>query len=393
LKDGSVEVLPRGFVDGAHLRGVQAVLGVSNGFAVCGPFRDGLAVVHYDWTIRTATLHAVLLDGGDMETAWYAFPDLHSVVVKAGPVYRAIDLGTGGLYPDPRHPTELISRAKTALERARGLLHPAPYLPVLKADYSQAPPPPFVVVDSARGQVRAVYPEAIAVFTPTIDGRLKYRGVELRIAQGAGATLALLSPAGRWNLFDVGNDGRALADYPAALFAVAKLSPDGRRFVRQTASGELTVTEPADRGTLLVTRPGRCHSNLEVRLGYRCLGVSAGARGCLLSWEDGPLMIRTGPTAADDFGQRARNRLYPAPAGGRFVAVHQFTRWEVGADALGQIAFLREGRVACLFLYRRGKLSAWSPEGVRYGPPEVTGGPSTPGALERLGELLREVTR
>jgi hypothetical protein len=390
---GSVEVLPRGMLEGAALRGVQAVLGVSSGFAVCGQFRDGLAVVHYDWPTRIATLHPVLVDGGDLETAWHAFPDLHSVAVKAGPVYRAIDLGTGGLYPDPRHPTELVSRAKTALERARNLVHPPPSLPVLRADHSQTPPPPYLVVDPDLGQVRVQLENRRTIFTPTMDGRLKYAGVELRTAQLAADTLALLAPSGRWNLFDVDDDGRALADYPAARFGVAKLSPDGRRFVRHTGRGELTVTEPAGRGTLLVTRPARCHSDLVVRLGYRCLGVSAGERGCLLSWDAGPLVIRDGLTAATDFGQRARNRMYTAPAGGRFVAVHQFNRWEVGMDALGQIAFLREGRVACLFLYRRGRLSAWSPAGVRFGPPEVTGGPDTPAALEQLGEILRAATR
>jgi hypothetical protein len=45
-----------------------------------------------------------------------------------------------------------------------------------------------------------------------------------------------------------------------------------------------------------------------------------------------------------------------------------------------------------MFLYRRDKLAVWTPDGVRYGPAEMTGGPETPGALERLGDVLRQTT-
>jgi hypothetical protein len=51
------------------------------------------------------------------------------------------------------------------------------------------------------------------------------------------------------------------------------------------------------------------------------------------------------------------------------------------------------GRPACMFIFRRGKLAAWAPNGVRFGPPELTGGPQTPGALEKLGDILRTLTR
>jgi hypothetical protein len=176
------------------------------------------------------------------------------------------------------------------------------------------------------------------------------------------------------------------------------LSHDGRLFVRQTATCVLTVTAPADGRTVLTTDPGRCHTNLDVRLGYRCLGIGVGPRGVLLDWTAGPLRVRDDVSAADDFGRRATNQLYRgggvfAPTSGRFVGTYRFTRWEVGLDGFGQVAILRDGVVACVVMYRRGKLAAWAPEGVRYGLAELTGGPETPGALERLGELLRQATR
>jgi hypothetical protein len=158
------------------------------------------------------------------------------------------------------------------------------------------------------------------------------------------------------------------------------------------------VTTPTNPRPLLVTEPGRCHSNLDVRLGYRCMGIGLGPRGCLLDWSAGPLRIREDVSPQDDFGRRATNRLYRgqgtfAPTTGRFAGMFRFTRWEVGLDLFGQIAVVRDGSVACMFISRRGRLAAWAPDGVRFGTPDLTGGPETPRALERLGEILRQATR
>ena len=82
----------------------------------------------------------------------------------------------------------------------------------------------------------------------------------------------------------------------------------------------------------------------------------------------------------------------PTNSSDRFVSRFKFPKWEAGLDLFGQVAFVREGRVTCLFIYRRGKVAAWAPDGVRYGPAELTGGPATPDALDRLGEVLRRTT-
>jgi hypothetical protein len=100
----------------------------------------------------------------------------------------------------------------------------------------------------------------------------------------------------------------------------------------------------------------------------------------------------------DGFGNRAKNALYVGttarlgPASGRFVGQFKFPRWEGVLDCFGQVALLRDGQVECMFIYRRGKLAAWTPDGVRYGPPELTGSLATPHALEGLGEVLRRAT-
>ncbi|HEX3151937.1 MAG TPA: hypothetical protein VHR66_27945 [Gemmataceae bacterium] len=396
LADGAVEVLPRGCKDGQVMRTVQAVLGMANGFAVCGRLGDGLAVVHYDLSTRTATLHSVMSTGGELGATWFGFPNLHAVAVKAGPVHRGIDLGTGSLYPDPRHAAEFSHGAHTAVEKARNMAVSRPTIPVISGEPHSSLNQPFVVHDSGTGRIRIVADKTVVSFVPTSDGRPRFRTFA-PVAQGAGRTLALFAEKPRvWSIHDLEDNGRTLAEYPPCRIGAAKLSSDGLLFVRQTGTGELTVTDPMGRGVALVTAPGRCHSNLEVRLGNYCMGMSVGSRGCLIEWGAGPLRISDGPTAASDFGQRARNRLVSQSvensSSARFVAVYKLVRCEVGVDGFGQVAFVRHGKVECMFLYRRGKLSIWSPVGIRFGPPEITGGPETPAALEQLGEIMRNAT-
>jgi hypothetical protein len=367
VADGSVEVLPRGASAGQAVKDVQAVMGVENGFVVGGRLGSALVAVHYDWPTRTATLHTLFTDTGDVETAWHAFPHLHSVAVRAGPVCRAIDLGTGGRYPDPFPARGLSSRAQQAAAEAakRGL--PFPRVPVMSASHSRAPGAAFAVLEPLSGLVRVMWEKAPITFLPASDGKPRLKGGQLFEGQHAGHTLAILagdSVRRSWTLHDLNDDGRTLAEYPTGSRweHVARPSPDGELFVRQTASGVLTVTNPADGRTLLVTEPGRCHSNLDVRLGYRCMGIGLGPRGCLLDWSAGPVRICDDVSAQDDFGRRATNRLYRGqdtfdPATGRFSGMFRFTRWEVGLDLFGQIAIVRDGSVACMFI----AAASWPP--------------------------------
>ncbi|MBO0697936.1 MAG: hypothetical protein J2P46_06065, partial [Zavarzinella sp.] len=411
LGDGTVEVLPRGASEGQVVKDVQQVMGVENGFVVGGRLGPARVVVHYDWPTRTATLHTLFPDAGELPSGtFHAFPQLHSVAVQVGSECRAIDLGTGARYPDPFPARGVSSRAQMAAAEAQQLELQRPRLPsrdlgLASIDLNRVKPPtgPFVTLEPDAGRVRVYLEQTFIAFVPTSDGRPRLKGGKLFESQHAGNTLAILAgdySRKSWTLHDLGEEGRTLAEYPtqSKWERVARLSPDGELFARQTGSGVLTVTTPTDGRPLLVTEPGRCHSNLDVRLGYRCLGIGLGPRGCLLDWTAGPLRIRDDVAPADDFGRRATNRLYRgqgtfSPTTGRFAGMFRFTHWEVGLDMFGQIAIVRDGAVACMFMYRRGKLAAWTPDGMRYGPPELTGGPETPGALDRLGEILRQATR
>jgi hypothetical protein len=349
------------------------------------------------------------MDAGGLEAAWYGFPHLQSVALKAGPTYRAVDLGTGAVFPDMQGRPEVVVRARAAVDAARKLLLPPPHVPVHQPYHSRTPESPFLIHESPTGRIWVKLTDRPLWLCPTSDGRPRFRTFP-PVAQWAGNTLALLaSQPQTWSLHNLDNDGATLAEYPTSKFGTAKLSPDGLRFVRQTQSGVLRVTEPAGGRTILVTERGRCHSNLEVRLGSRCLGMSVGGRGCFLDWTGTVLRVTHGPTAADDFGGRAKNPLragsvhwldwmsgrfvgWQESEAGRFVGDTRYPFWVMGVDCFGQIAFARNGRVACMFIFRRGKLAAWAPGGVRYGPSELTGGPETPAALERLGEALRHMT-
>jgi hypothetical protein len=62
----------------------------------------------------------------------------------------------------------------------------------------------------------------------------------------------------------------------------------------------------------------------------------------------------------------------------------------VVGDAFGQAAILdARQELVCMFFPYRNQLAAWMPDGTRWGPASLTGGPPTPQALEKIGHALR----
>src|SRR5205807_1427060 len=60
------------------------------------------------------------------------------------------------------------------------------------------------------------------------------------------------------------------------------------------------------------------------------------------------------------------------------------------ADRFGQVAiFDCTHELVCMFFAFRDRLAAWMPDGTRFGPAAITGGPPTPDALDKLGRALR----
>src|SRR5207249_5587917 len=107
-----IEVLPRGFVEGATLNQVDAVLGVAGGFVACGVVRGKPVAIHYDFTPRKVTAH-VFGSTQHQSWAWFYFPEFHSVVARYGLEVHAVDLTTGTRIskPSPAENTVRVARA------------------------------------------------------------------------------------------------------------------------------------------------------------------------------------------------------------------------------------------------------------------------------------------
>ena len=66
---------------------------------------------------------------------------------------------------------------------------------------------------------------------------------------------------------------------------------------------------------------------------------------------------------------------------GRFTHAAQ-GHLTVGVDQLGQLAvFDAAGALVCMFRLWKEQVAAWMPDGTRFGPPALSGGPTTPNAL------------
>src|SRR5262249_38513160 len=62
-------------------------------------------------------------------------------------------------------------------------------------------------------------------------------------------------------------------------------------------------------------------------------------------------------------------------------------------DCFGQIVLLDRGwNLLCMFFIFRSVVAAWMPDGTRYGPAWLTGGPETPGAAEKIARRLQQAS-
>ena len=63
-------------------------------------------------------------------------------------------------------------------------------------------------------------------------------------------------------------------------------------------------------------------------------------------------------------------------------------------DAFGQVALFDSGdRLLAMFVAFRSQVAAWMPDGTRLGPSQgpspMIDGPATPGAAEKIGQVLK----
>lgn len=187
------------------------------------------------------------------------------------------------------------------------------------------------------------------------------------------------------------------------------LSLDGRLAVCGVSQGAVRMFHIGD--TLepgLRPAPGKTHSQLDVSVGDTWFTAYGGKFTHLVRWDRERLEISflQGRQGIAEFQRRQRDAaalnprcsharpghadaLRADPA--RFASVARNARGVTfGIDSLGQVGvFSPAGELAAMFFVYRSTVAAWLPDGTRYGPAGVTGGPTSPGALQKIGMALR----
>jgi hypothetical protein len=422
--DGTaVEVLPRGFVNGAVLTNVDAVRGVAGGFVVAGRLRGELAAVHYDLARRTCRVH-LLGSAGQERWQWHYFPDLHCVTALGGQdqagqaicTIEALDLATGARARHlPGGRSASGERVREAHRRTVQHQAPSPFVPIVDENLPSPGVGPCLRLDRASGRLtlQGTVP-AWVPFVPLADGRPLLQGARLLFAKYHGNVLAVdcyYPDRGGQRVLRLfrGPDGEVLGELmqPPRLPGFIALSPDGRLLAREINRTEIEV-RALDEGLRVVraTPRGKCHQGLSVELGEMWLTLRVGRSNHLLHWDRGPLECAFGIGDRDRFvRQQLAGSDLPtggatASAAGLPAFVHyDRLRFQTAAraglvavvDVYGQVSvFTPAGRLVAMFFAFRGQVAAWLPDGTRFGPAALVGGPSTPDAPRRIGAALRE---
>jgi hypothetical protein len=178
------------------------------------------------------------------------------------------------------------------------------------------------------------------------------------------------------------------------------LSRDGRLLAHRVGRSRVAVRQIGGGAVprLTVAR-SKVHDRLDVSLGEASLTVRAGRRQHVVTWEGGKLSIRsTGQPSEPDHAWTRRSFMRPNAAviydAERFMGSYSSDHLTALVDALGQVTVLdAAGATVAIFFAFRAYLAGWMPDGTRFGPPSLIGGPPTPGALERFGQALWAASR
>ena len=406
--DGSdAEMLPRVRIEGETINDVRAVVGVADGFLVAGVAGRQAVAAHYDFRGRTCSAHRLEIVP-DVPLRWSYIRRLHSVVGgdASGPRF-AIDLAvpaSPGVRQRTGEPTS--QRASQAFMLA---MH-GPLEPVVAREGEVAP---------RRGRLIAFHEGRGEVVTrddrgewcrdaPLSDGRPNLAGGKLIQGRWEEGTVALLieHPDGRRliHALDASHPGRSLAAHvgPRDLRDFA-LSRDGRLIALRRGDRQIEVHDIGQAGPpALLTPKGRAHPDLGLALGRHFLAIQTGQCSHLLRWGGGRLEFFRSGNDLDALVRRAFglrppwtasrsgiNNLPPLDDHRRFHAVAISPGLTAAVDRFGQVAVVgADGGLVAMFLAFRDQIAAWSPDGTRIGPVPMIGGPSTPGAEDRIGAAL-----
>jgi hypothetical protein len=399
------EVLPRGVWQNRPLTRPYLVIGVRGGFLVGGILERQIVALHYDFTHRRCKTYACG-EWKTMPTQVRYLKEKHAVQVNAlrSAMHVVIDLTAGTIST----PMEVAGPPNALNQRP----FQNPWGTFRLVNYH---PEPLCYIDT-NGTIHHATPGGVS-FAPLADGLPALRGWHIELWQYRQETMALLTQRASARTERVLRlyrcpKGLPLAEYPMhagrPLFA---LSEDGERVARLVGDYWVEVNRVGgDNDLLLSTRAGGYSSRLRFVLGDKWLFLATTKNHRhLVRWHRGPLEVLSWhnrqagvnqdryyfTSAVDRTHVQATQKGVPALADydrERFVSGAKLHVLAV-ADCFGQVAiFDFDEQLICMFFAFRDRIAAWMPDGTRYGPPSLTGGPETPDALAKIGQALREAS-
>ena len=405
------EILPRGIIEHRPLTRTKMVLGIRGGFVVGGCLDDRVAALHYDFIHRTCKTYVV--------GAWPGTP----VVMKYSPERHAalIDLAW-----KKTHQIDLARGTVRVVSDAAELAQWGTREPVhnwhenrTKSDkrwylFAKARTERSGHIEHGTGVVCAA---GLGKFTPLADGLPALRdwfAEDWEVRQETVALLTRRRSGGTERVLRLyrGPSGIPAGEYPTRTSRpLFMLSGDGQHLARLCGEYCVEVNRVGgDNGLRLSTRAGGFSSRLRFALGEDWLFLATtrnhrfllrwhGPELEVLSWHNREAGVNQDgyyfTSSADRGCVQATQKGVPA------LAYYDRERFVLGtslhvlavADRFGQVAiFDVDQRVISMFFAFRERIAAWMPDGTRYGPPSLTGGPETPDALTKIGQALREAS-
>lgn len=412
LDGSSPELLPRPRGENEVLKELVTLTGVSGG--VVSLHSDGARLQghSYDAVARRVAELRGLEQLSATTVACDYLPEHHSLIVRE-PVGAREVLALDG--------------RSTSEARAQYAAHEGPLPPRL--NIVSQPPDKFLleantapaqgakanwlVYHAAEGKLAVLTGQAVwRAWRPRSDGGLLLKGAVVIEAVLAGETLGLrVNREGRehvmlfrgpeWQFlgeFNTQNDLRGLA-----------ISADGKQFAFLSKPASVVcfrVLEVPVRTARVAG--GNYHTQLEVSVGDAWLTCYGGKFTHLLRWDRERLEIAflQGQRDIGQFIQRKKDaaalnpRMTTLRAGRAGPCRYDMTRFQrygysprgllIASDNLGQLCVFdkQEALVAMFFVYR-GTVAGWLPDGTCYGPSSITGSPTTPDALGKIGRALK----
>ncbi len=408
--DGKVkEILPLPRADFHEQYRLLSLQGVLGGLCLIAssPTNKQVAIAHYDCVRRRVSLHRI----GEQPWSHFDFrydPHRHSIVTS---FVTRFDLALGELKDRPEEPSGIgktDSRGKsheTSPDRQRLSVFEPGRMNSLGASALELKP--------ATGELYLSSPVEAdpSSMLPLENAKPVLADCTLRKAILCNETLLLefthkgVADGNKLLLLHVSN-GRVLGTVTSNKSLHAALACDGLSMAYRMPSGDRLVVADVMRGCAPILRleRGRFHSQLRFWMKPGGLFVAIGRINHLIAWNTGDLdfelRITKGRLSAaidskllKDFTMEGdENKPLPGyrsrPRADRFVSI-AISKLIALADTLGHIwIFQPSNRLLCTFFFFRSSVAAWLPDGTRWGPPNLIGGSSTPGALEKISNTL-----